>query len=390
MVYVASRVRAPGAGRRGEPPGGAAPRPARRRRPTGTACARRSPTVARCWCPTGPAGTARARPPGWPATAEAILALLERLGLERVTLAGHSFGGAIACWVAAIAPERIGSLVLAAPAANRASLFAVDRWLATPVLGSVAAATVLGSAGLVLSSRRARQLVAARADMPEGYLRGAGRSLRAPRAWRAFAVEQQALLRELPQLERRLGDITAPTHDPDRRRGPGGPGPLSGAADEPDTECDADGGARSRAPAARSSRRSTSPPRSCEADPGHPPSGTGSTSGWGSGSTGVAGSSGAGTVAGSSGAAGRARVGRGGGHGRVRHDRCRRLGGLRDFERECHELSLPATRSDASRDRGADRRRGAGRPAARLGLRDRARCSPARRASACRCRGRPR
>jgi pimeloyl-ACP methyl ester carboxylesterase len=43
------------------------------------------------------------------------------------------------------------------------------------------------------------------------YLRAAGALLRAPAAWRAFTVEQRALVRDLPVLERRLGRIRAPT-----------------------------------------------------------------------------------------------------------------------------------------------------------------------------------
>ena len=253
--------------------------------------------------PDRPGWDGTSAPAGVAGNARAILALLDRLEIDRVTLVGHSFGGAIACWMAATAPERIGALVLAAPAANRASLFALDRWLATPVFGSVAAATLLGSAGLVLSSRHARQLVASRAGMPEGYLRGAGRSLRAPRAWRAFAVEQQALLRELPQLERRLGEIAAPTTI------------LIGAEDWvvpvrsaalltsqiPHATLSVVPGAGHLLPIFAPEHLAAA---ILAAVADYPPSGTGSISGWGSGSTGVAGSSGAGTVAGSSGAAG--------------------------------------------------------------------------------------
>ena len=45
-----------------------------------------------------------------------IVALLDALGLERVHLAGHSWGGKVACHVAASVPDRIVSLSLADPA----------------------------------------------------------------------------------------------------------------------------------------------------------------------------------------------------------------------------------------------------------------------------------
>src|SRR5215472_13396492 len=43
------------------------------------------------------------------------------LGLERFDLLGNSFGGRLALWLATLAPERVRSLVLVAPAAIRPS-----------------------------------------------------------------------------------------------------------------------------------------------------------------------------------------------------------------------------------------------------------------------------
>lgn len=142
---------------------------------------------------TDPVGMGAATPAAW-----------------RVTVVGHSFGGAVACWLGAQAPERVSALVLAAPAANPASLNDLDR-LAAPLFGMAAAAAVLGGASVVLSSSRARGRVSARMRVPEVYLGEAGRILRSPRAWRSFAHEQRALLQELPELERALDAITAPT-----------------------------------------------------------------------------------------------------------------------------------------------------------------------------------
>jgi pimeloyl-ACP methyl ester carboxylesterase len=44
-----------------------------------------------------------------------VLALMDRLGAERAHLVGHSFGGVIVLHVAALAPERVESLVLSDP-----------------------------------------------------------------------------------------------------------------------------------------------------------------------------------------------------------------------------------------------------------------------------------
>lgn len=45
-----------------------------------------------------------------------VLAVLDELGLERVAVAGHSFGGAIATHLSRLAPERVERLVLLDPA----------------------------------------------------------------------------------------------------------------------------------------------------------------------------------------------------------------------------------------------------------------------------------
>lgn len=128
-----------------------------------------------------------------------------------VTVVGHSFGGAVAAWVAARHPGRVDALILVAPAANLASLFALDRWLALPLAGYLASASMLAGAGIALASSTARRLVAGQLSLDERFLNDAGRSLRSPSAWAAFAAEQRALIRELPALEASLSQITART-----------------------------------------------------------------------------------------------------------------------------------------------------------------------------------
>lgn len=49
---------------------------------------------------------------GMPEHAADVIALLDHLGLERVVLAGHSFGGYLAIYIAATFPERIEKLVV--------------------------------------------------------------------------------------------------------------------------------------------------------------------------------------------------------------------------------------------------------------------------------------
>jgi pimeloyl-ACP methyl ester carboxylesterase len=143
--------------------------------------------------------------------AEAALAALDRRGIERAVVVGHSLGAAIAAWVAARHPERVSALILASPAANRASLDAVDRWMAAPLLGELAAVAAMGGLGLALSAGRVRRRLTATTQLAPSYLEGARRTLLTPAAWRAYTVEQRALVNGMDNLEATLPAIAAPT-----------------------------------------------------------------------------------------------------------------------------------------------------------------------------------
>jgi pimeloyl-ACP methyl ester carboxylesterase len=158
-----------------------------------------------------PGWDGRRRPAGIARNAVAALEALDRAGAERATVVGHSFGGAVAAWLAAARPERVARLVLVAPAANVASLYAVDYLLAAPVAGYALGIATLGAMGVALRSFTVRRLIQRQLALEERFLRLASATLLSPSSWRAFFVEQQALVRELPALESRLGQITAPT-----------------------------------------------------------------------------------------------------------------------------------------------------------------------------------
>ena len=158
--------------------------------------------------------------PGWDGTswprdlagnAAAALATLDARGIERATVVGHSLGAAIAAWLAAHHPERVTALVLAAPAANLASLEWLDRWLTLPLAGALTSAASLTGLGLALSTAPLRQRIARSSALDEEYLRTAGRALLSAHVRRAFDTEQRALVRDLPVLEGRLAEVRAPT-----------------------------------------------------------------------------------------------------------------------------------------------------------------------------------
>jgi pimeloyl-ACP methyl ester carboxylesterase len=143
--------------------------------------------------------------------AQAAIAALEARAIRRAVIVGHSLGGTIAAWLAAAYPERVTALVLAAPAANQASLYPVDRWLAAPLVSEIAAGAAMAGVGLTLTVPWLRRRVSAGTGIAESYLLGVGQAALRPGAWRAYAGEQRTLVRELPDLEQRLGSITAPT-----------------------------------------------------------------------------------------------------------------------------------------------------------------------------------
>jgi pimeloyl-ACP methyl ester carboxylesterase len=158
-----------------------------------------------------PGWDGRSAPASLAENAEAALAALDGAGVKRATVVGHSFGAAVAAWLAVDHPDRVAALVLASPAASVASLLPLDRLLATPVIGDVVGSAALASAGAVLAAAPLRGFVARRLSLDERYLRAAGRVLIRPATWRAFAAEQRMLVRDLPALDPRLADVTAPT-----------------------------------------------------------------------------------------------------------------------------------------------------------------------------------
>jgi pimeloyl-ACP methyl ester carboxylesterase len=158
-----------------------------------------------------PGWDGRSAPTGLAGNAEAAAAALDAAGIERATVVGHSFGGGVAAWLAVNRGERVSRLVLAAPAANCASLTEVDRALALPLITPVSSTAMLVASGLALGTSPLRRRLATRLGIDEPYLRSVAHMLLTPAVWRAFAYEQRALVSELPILERQLHRIRAET-----------------------------------------------------------------------------------------------------------------------------------------------------------------------------------
>jgi pimeloyl-ACP methyl ester carboxylesterase len=158
-----------------------------------------------------PGWDGRSRATDLDGNAAAAIAALDRLGVDRAIVAGHSLGAAVAAWVAVRHPERVAALALASPAANTAAVDHVDRVLAAPLAGPLLTVASMSGIGLTLSAAGCRSVIARRLGIDPAYLQEAARGLLTASAWRAFVTEQRSLLAGLPMLEAALSAITAPT-----------------------------------------------------------------------------------------------------------------------------------------------------------------------------------
>jgi len=139
------------------------------------------------------------------------VAKLDRYGIDRAVIVGHSLGAGVAAWLAVLHPERVRALVLTSPGANTLALDWFDRLLASAVVGPALSALLLAGVGGALASSSIRRVLDRRLGLGQPFMRAGSRMLLRPGAWRAFVVEQRALFRDLPALEPRLGEISAPT-----------------------------------------------------------------------------------------------------------------------------------------------------------------------------------
>lgn len=178
-----------------------------------SAVASRLEPLARVIVPDRPGYGVTASPAsGMYANADAVADLLDALGVPSATIVGHSLGAGVALALAACHPARVDGLVLVSPVGTRSSVGRMDRVLAWPVVGRLTiyvgfrVARQVTSVGW-LRRRLVPELVRLDAHAVERVLA----PFRGTRVWRSFAVEQRALVREMPGIDARLGVIRAPT-----------------------------------------------------------------------------------------------------------------------------------------------------------------------------------
>jgi pimeloyl-ACP methyl ester carboxylesterase len=149
-----------------------------------------------------------------PARQAALIAqALDRMGVERFVLLGHSLGGAVATAFALAYPDRLAGLVLLAPVTHPWSggLSWYNALLTTPVAGLLFAHALALPVGELLLERGAVSVFAPQA-IPPDYLRRAGiRLLLRPSEFIANAEDIAILKGFVTAQVPHYGDIAVPT-----------------------------------------------------------------------------------------------------------------------------------------------------------------------------------
>jgi pimeloyl-ACP methyl ester carboxylesterase len=157
-----------------------------------------------------PGGAADASPAR---QAALIVEALDRIGLERFVLLGHSLGGAVATALALAYPARIAGLVLLAPVTHpwEGGLAWYNAILSTPVIGPLFARTAALPLSVLLLHGGVASVFAPQ-PAPADYVRRAAiRLLLRPSTFVANA-QDIAMLKEFVTAQApRYGEIAAPT-----------------------------------------------------------------------------------------------------------------------------------------------------------------------------------
>lgn len=145
--------------------------------------------------------------------AAALAALVERLGLERPTVVGHSLGGAVALALALDHPQACGALALVAPLTHAPhtppAVFAALGIRSRP-LRALFAHTLALPASLAFSGPALKAVFAPEAAPPDFTTRGGGLLALRPRTFLAASSDMQAATTHLPALHARYGELALP------------------------------------------------------------------------------------------------------------------------------------------------------------------------------------
>ncbi len=149
------------------------------------------------------------KPAGWASARDASRFLddfLSALDLRRVTLVGHSMGGAAAVWLAADRPERIERLIL---------INAAEFWRPAPIF-QLLATPIVGDLLLKMTTTASMQILLRGAYLHKSRVTSelAGTYARfvwSPGARQALIEHSRAYHEDRAALRRRLADVNTPT-----------------------------------------------------------------------------------------------------------------------------------------------------------------------------------
>ena len=148
------------------------------------------------------------------AQAEALSALMDRIGMKRAIIVGHSFGGSVAATFAVLHPEKVEGLVFLSPASHPwpgCGIAGYYDLTNTPVAGTLFTETLAGPAGALRLEAGSRGVFAPNA-MPPSYVEDASIALvLRPPAFRANARQVGQLCEHNGRFQPRYHEIMAPT-----------------------------------------------------------------------------------------------------------------------------------------------------------------------------------
>lgn len=142
-----------------------------------------------------------------------IAQVLDRLGVKRAIIVGHSFAGAVVTAFALVHPDRIAGLVLLAPVSHPWPTGIAWFYTLTsmPVIGPLFARTIVLPVAFPLMETLARAVFAPQA-VPENYVRRSALPLLLrPAAFLANARDVARLHESVTQQAPRYAEIIAPT-----------------------------------------------------------------------------------------------------------------------------------------------------------------------------------